>query len=172
MAIKFDVKSRVTGKIQFTAQIECEETAPLSVKIGLAMKWGHENDASLNYASLNDARLNYASLIDAKISQANFAGASGITDRIIDGGLRSDGYRFFLTRTEPGEWRIKAGCQNLTLAEAKKHWDESRPKGTALGDETRLIIKHMLSVAKLRKWPKEGEAIRETASETEQSRAA
>ena len=135
--IKFDIHNRFTGAVQFTAEIECEETALRSVKIGLAVRWAIKNEANL--------------------SEANLYGADSISDRIIDGGIRSDGYRFLLTRTDPGPWRIKAGCRNFTLDEAREHWTRTRPEGDPLGDETRLIIAHMVAVAKLRKWPEGGE---------------
>ncbi len=110
-------------------------------------------DAILRDADLCKADLRDANLHGADLCKANLYGARYIQDRVIDGGMRSDGYRFLLTRTEPGEWRIKAGCRNFTVAEAEKHWDAKRPKGQELGDETRVIIKHMLTVAKLRGWP-------------------
>ena len=135
--MQFEVTNRFTGAVQFVAEIECDENASRSVKLGLAVRWAVKTRANLTGANL---------------SGANLSGAEQGDDRIIDGGLRSDGYRFFLTRTEPGEFRVKAGCRNFTVKEAKAHWDETRPKGEALGDETRLIIKHMLAIAKLREW--------------------
>ena len=155
--IKFDIHNRFTGAVQFTAEIECEETALRSVKIGLAVRWAIKNEANLREANLRGADLSEANLRGANLSEANLYGADSISDRIIDGGIRSDGYRFLLTRTDPGPWRIKAGCQNFTLDEAQKHWTRTRPEGDALGDETRLIIAHMVAVAKLRKWPEGGE---------------
>ena len=160
--IAFEVKNRWTGNVQFTAEIECDESAAYSIKLGLAVKWAV--NARANLAGANLARANLA---DAYLARANLAGAylaganladayladaNQINDRIIDAGIRSDGYRFLLTRTEPGEFRIKAGCRNFTVSEAKAHWDSSRPKGEPLGDETRLIIKHMLAIAKMRGW--------------------
>ena len=196
--IKFDILNRFTGKVQFTAEMDCDEGASRSIKVGLAVRWALKNDANLGGANLGGANLAGAYLRDANLGGANLAGANlrdanlgganlrganlgganlgganlagaylrganlagagEIADRIIDGGLRSDGYRFCLTRVDPGEWRIKAGCRDFTVKEAKEHWDASRPKGDTLGDETRLIIKHMLAVAKLREWPKQGDA--------------
>lgn len=34
--MEFEVKNRVTGAVQFTAQIEADESTPYSVKLGLA----------------------------------------------------------------------------------------------------------------------------------------
>ena len=225
--IKFDIHNRFTGAVQFTAEIECEETALRSVKIGLAVRWAIKNEANLREANLRGADLSGADLREAdlreanlygadlygadlseadlreadlseanlrganlrgadlreanlywanlreanlrgadlseanlrgaNLSEANLYGADSISDRIIDGGIRSDGYRFLLTRTDPGPWRIKAGCRNFTLDEAREHWTRTRPEGDPLGDETRLIIAHMVAVAKLRKWPEGGE---------------
>ena len=115
--------------------------------------------ADLCGADLSDASLSDADLCYADLSYADLHGADNISDRVIDGGLRSDGYRFLLTRTEPDAWRIKAGCRNFTVDEGLEHWRRTRPEGDALGDETRLIIAHMVAVAKLRLWPETGGTI-------------
>jgi hypothetical protein len=112
--------------------------------------------ANLAGANLVDANLAWARLARANLAGANLAGAN-LAGRIIDGGIRADGYRFLLTRTEPGEWRVKAGCRNFTLAEAREHWGASYGR-TELGAEALAIIDHMVALAELREWPKEGEA--------------
>jgi len=179
--LKFDILNRFSGNIQFIAEIDCDKNQSKSFKVGLAVKWAMENGADLRGANLSDANLSDADLSGANLSGANLSdadllgadlrganlsyanlsdadlrGASGISYRIIDGGLRSDGYRFFLTRFDEGGWRIKAGCRDFTVEGGKSHWDLCRPKGEPLGDETRLIIKHMLEIAKLRNWPVKG----------------
>ena len=172
--IKFDILNRWSGKVQFTAEIDCEDSAAKSVKIGLAVKWAFKNGAYLGGANLGGAYLGDANLRGANLGDANLRGAylgganlggaylgganlgGANSNLFVDGGLRSDGYRFMLTRNDPGEWRVVAGCRDFTVTEAKKHWKDTRPKGDALGDETRLIIKHMLALAKLRDWPKQG----------------
>ena len=151
------ILNRWTQEIIFSAEIECAPDSSPSIKIGMAVEVAVKSRANLSGAylsgaDLSGANLSGAYLSGADLSGANLSGAEQGDDRIIDGGLRSDGYRFFLTRTEPGEFRVKAGCRNFTVKEAKAHWDETRPKGEALGDETRLIIKHMLAIAKLREW--------------------
>ena len=168
--IKFEVTNRFTGKVQFTAEIDCGEDTERSTKLGLAVRWAIKNGADLSGADLsgadlsgadlNEANLYGANLYGANLYGANLYGAGGIADRIVDCGLRSDGHRFFLTRTDPGDWRIKAGCRNFTLQEAAAHWDKKRPVGDPLGDETRLIIAHGLAVAALRKWPETSEQLR------------
>ncbi len=215
--IKFDILNRLTGKVQFTAEIDCSEDTARYVKMGLAVRLGNKNKANLSGADLSEsdlwradlrranlsgtdlwranlsganlsesylsgadlsganlrranlsganlwradlrrANLSGANLSGANLSGADLSGSENIEGLIIDGGLRSDGYRFLLTRTDDSVWRVKAGCRDFPIDEARKHWNATRPKGEKLGDETRLIIKHMLAVAKLRKWEKSNE---------------
>ena len=185
--IKFDILNRFSGAVQFTAEINCSENEAKSIKVGLAVKWALKGGAYLGGADLGDANLGGANLRGAYLGGANLRGANlggaylrgaylgganlrgaylggaylrganHISDRVIDGGLRSDGYRFLLTRTEPGKWRIKAGCRNFTVDDGLNHWAETRPEGEPLGDETRLIVAHMVALAKLRAWPETGE---------------
>ena len=75
MPIKFDVLNRWTQKVQFTAEINCDETAAYSVKLGLAVKWGVETRAYLMDANLAGAYLWGADLGGANLMDANLAGA-------------------------------------------------------------------------------------------------
>ncbi len=138
MAIKFDVLNRFTGAVQFTAEIECDEGASVSVKLGLAVRW-----AVKARANLADANLARAHLAGAYLAGANLAGAD-----LIDGGQRSDGYRF-TGSIKDGVLMISAGCRYFALADARSHWSSSRG-GTALGDETQAILDHIERVANVR----------------------
>ena len=69
--MKVDIKNRYTGQVKFTAEIEANDTTPLSLKIGLAVKWGIKNYADLSYADLSYADLRYADLRSADLSSAN-----------------------------------------------------------------------------------------------------
>ena len=73
--IKFDVLSRFTDKVKFTAEIECGEDTPRSVKLGLAVKWGVENNADLNNADLRNADLRNAYLRNADLRNADLRNA-------------------------------------------------------------------------------------------------
>lgn len=138
-----------------------------AVKEGVSLEradlsWAVLSGADIRGANMRDANMRWAVLRRADLSGANMrdadlTGVSGIEDRIIDLGVRSDGHRFLLTRTEPGEWRIKAGCRNFTITEAFAHWNKTRPESDPLGDETRLLINSGLAIAKLRNWPEQGE---------------
>ena len=68
---RFEVRNRFTNAVQFTAEIVCEPDAAMSVKMGLAVKWGIKNGADLRWANLRGADLRWADL-----SGANLRGAS------------------------------------------------------------------------------------------------
>ena len=143
MAIKFDVLSRFTGAVQFTAEIECDEGASVSVKLGLAVRWAVKAGAYLAGAYLAGA-----DLAGANLAGANLAGAYLARAYLIDGGQRSDGYRF-VGSVKDGALMISAGCRYLAIADARKHWTATRG-GTALGDETQAILDHIERVANVR----------------------
>lgn len=100
----------------------------------------------------NGANLIGANLSGANLIEANLSWAVGILGKIIDGGIRSDGHRFLLTKTEPGSWRVRAGCRDLSLDDAYLHWNDSRPDGDKIKEETLAIIEHMVKIAKIRGW--------------------
>jgi hypothetical protein len=160
---KFDVLKRFSSEIAFTAEIECDDNAPTSIKLGLAVKWAIKARADLAGADLTGANLARADLTGANLAGANLTGANltdaDLTDaylagaylagaNLVDGGQRSDGYRF-VGWIKDGALMIRAGCRNLTINEARKHWSETRG-GTALGDETACILDHIEAVAKIR----------------------
>ena len=68
--MKFEVKNQWTGKVQFVADIECDDNATLSVKIGLSVKWAVSNRANLRGADLRGADLYGADLRGADLSCA------------------------------------------------------------------------------------------------------
>jgi len=76
MMIKFDVKNRWTGSVQFTAEIDCGEAESLSFKMGLAVKWAIKTGANLSGANLRGANLSGANLRGAYLSGANLRDAN------------------------------------------------------------------------------------------------
>jgi pentapeptide repeat protein len=73
--IKFDVPNRWSGQIQFTAEIDCQEDAPRSIKLGLAIKWARKSGADLADANLAGADLARADLARADLTGADLARA-------------------------------------------------------------------------------------------------
>ena len=73
--IKFDVHNRYSGAVQFTAEIECAEDAPRSVKLGLAVRWAVRAGANLAGANLAGAYLTRANLTGANLVGADLIGA-------------------------------------------------------------------------------------------------
>ena len=69
--MKFEIKSRWTGEVQFTAEIEADENTSTSMKIRLAVIWARENRADLYGANLSGANLSGANLYGANLSGAN-----------------------------------------------------------------------------------------------------
>jgi uncharacterized protein YjbI with pentapeptide repeats len=74
--MKFDVANYRTGKVQFTAEIECAENAHASIKLGLAVKWAINARADLAGAYLAGANLARANLARADLAGAYLAGAN------------------------------------------------------------------------------------------------
>ena len=78
--MKFEVKNRWSGSVQFTADIECDESASYRFKLGLAVRWAFKGDADLSDADLSgaylrDADLRGAYLRDADLRDADLSGA-------------------------------------------------------------------------------------------------
>jgi uncharacterized protein YjbI with pentapeptide repeats len=143
--MKFDIRNRFTGAVQFTAEIDCADDAPTSIKIGLAVKWALENGANLDGASLVganlvSANLDGASLAGASLVGANLDGASLVGANLVGANLdgakikrlagratRSDGYEFFGWLLDDDRRLIRAGCQTMTL-------DDYRARAAGYGD--------------------------------------
>ena len=108
--MKYEIKSRFSGEVQFTAEIECDENAERSIKVGLAVKWAFETDADLMGANLRGADL----------WGANLRGAKGVAASHFDvRGYVGIAYVF------ENKIKINAGCRNFNISEARAHWGSS-----------------------------------------------
>jgi hypothetical protein len=150
--IKFDVHNRFTGAVQFTAEIDCADDAPTSVKLGLAVRWAIKVRADLAGANLAGAYLARAYLTGAYLTDADLTGANltgaNLTGAYLTGAnikrlqaraTRSDGFEFLLWRLESG-WRIIAGCRSMaSTAEYRAHIAASYPD-TPKAAETGAIL--------------------------------
>jgi hypothetical protein len=74
--MKFAVRNRWTGEAQFTAEIDCAEDAPMSVKLGLAVRWAIKTRANLRGAYLTGVNLAGAYLRGADLRGADLADAN------------------------------------------------------------------------------------------------
>ena len=74
--MQFDIRNRYTGAVQFTAEIDCAEDAPASVKIGSAVIWAAMTGANLRRADLSGADLSGADLRGAVLRGASLSGAN------------------------------------------------------------------------------------------------
>jgi uncharacterized protein YjbI with pentapeptide repeats len=114
--VKFEVKSRITGAVQFTADIKCDESESYSVKMGLAVRWAFKAGAYLAGANLEGAYLRGANLRGAYLRGAYLRGANLEGANL--GGLillaratRKDGYEYFAWTSVLGGMVITAGCR-------------------------------------------------------------
>jgi hypothetical protein len=73
--IRLDVLNRWSGKVQFTAEIDCAEDAPMSIKLGLSVAWARNSGADLSGADLRHADLSGADLSGADLRHADLRGA-------------------------------------------------------------------------------------------------
>jgi uncharacterized protein YjbI with pentapeptide repeats len=94
--MKYEIKNRFTGDVQFTAEIDAKDSDVTSRKIELAVKWAINSGAYLRGADLRDARLSGAYLSGAYLRGAYLSGDDlrnarliALNARLIDADLRS-----------------------------------------------------------------------------------
>jgi len=105
--------------------------------------------ANLGAADLRGAYLGGANLKGAYLNGAYLNGAYLGCAGIVDGGQRTDGYRF-VGWVNDDVLQIRAGCRNYTITEAKAHWSSTDYRNEKIGAETMLILDHIEQTAVLR----------------------
>ncbi len=95
------------------------------------------------------AYLGGADLGGADLGGADLGGANLGEQWVVQGACRSDGYWFMLISLKDEGVRVKAGCRNFTLVEAREHWSTTR-KDTPLGNETFAILDNLEALARIR----------------------
>ena len=80
--MKVEIKSRWSGTVIFTAEIEAAEDTPTGVRLGLAVKAAVKAKAYLSGANLSGADLSRAYLSGANLSGADLNGLLGLNDWI------------------------------------------------------------------------------------------
>ena len=130
--IAYEVRNRLTGAVQFTAQIECDENTSVSVKIGLAVKWGFKSGAYLCGANLRGADLSSHKL------------AAGQSLAMLG---QPDGWFAFTYFTDKGQQRVSIGCQDKTIAEGRVYWANKSDR-----QEVFACLDYAEAIARARGW--------------------
>ena len=158
--MQFEIRSRWSGAVVFTAEIAADSETPTGIKLGLAVKTAVKAGANLRVADLSEANLR----------GANLTGANPRGARIIHlAGLPSGETIFMPT---PTGWYLTVGCWegNLedfkTLIASDEGWPEAR------GDEVTRRRPSLQAVAALceahmRLHPKTIEELAEKWQETD-----
>ena len=110
------------------------------------MKIVHRETGRVLWENASLTTLQFADLRGANLYGANLRGAN-----VIVGGMRSDGYQFLLFKEENGELMLRAGCRYFTIADARKHWTNTR-NGTQLGNESFCLVLQLEEMAKIVGW--------------------
>ena len=74
--MQFEIRNRFSGAVQFTAEIDCAADAPMSVKLGFAVKWAMAAKANLREANLCGANLCEVDLCGADLCEADLCRAN------------------------------------------------------------------------------------------------
>ena len=160
--MKFEIRNRWTNEVQVTAEIECDESTSVSVKLGLAVKWAVKAPANLTGANLTGADLTGAYLTGANLTGANLTGAyltgAYLTGAYLTGAYLAganlagvkikrlvtivqrmhEPYQFTAWDTDQGV-RIVAGCRNFSPEEYRAHVAATYPDAPK-AEETLAII--------------------------------
>ena len=115
--MKFDIRNRFTGALQFTAEIDCKEDEATSVKIGLSVKWAIKTSADLSSADLRYADLSSADLRSANLSSADLRFLQSANGKEL-ACMNAGKYQVVLSKE-----RIAIGCKLFTVEEWKEFDD-------------------------------------------------
>ena len=150
--MKFEVKNRITGYVQFTADIETNSESR-SIQLRLAVKWGVDNGADLSGAELRGADLCGADLSGAYLRGARLSHNKTIISCCLGC------YEMYLHQSN-GVFMIKAGCRYFTIKAAKQHWSEANieswtEKTKEYGERQLRMLEFLESEAKALGWKEE-----------------
>ena len=104
--MKQEIKHKLSGKVIFTAEIECEKNASVNIRLGLAVKVAIKNSANLRGANLRGANLRDADLRFGKVSK---------------GPLEISGSAYYVTLWEGA---LQIGCEFHLTKEWNKYTDK------------------------------------------------
>ena len=133
--MKYEIKNRFSGEIQFIAEIDCDENTEKSIKIGLAVKWAIENKANLSEANLYKADLYKANLSEADLRLADLYKANLSEANLSEANL----YKADLRLANLSEANLDYSCLPLSCKSLKAGFDDKQIK---------QLLYHVLSVVK------------------------
>ena len=136
----FEIKHRWNGSVLWSGEIECAADTSDGIKLGLAIRLAVKARADLTRADLRGADLTDADLTDAVFRDADLRGADLRGAKGVDGYVPlpvSDprGYHWYSIVID-GERRVRAGCQDYTIPQAREHWLSPSYDGPAEVRET------------------------------------
>ena len=122
--MKFEIKSRWTGAVIFTADIDCDDGASHGIRLGLAVKVAVKARADLASANLSGANLYVADLSGANLAGANLHGADLASADLAGANLYGiTGLNDWIKCIQIEEWPItytdeemQIGCQRHPIA--------------------------------------------------------
>lgn len=116
--MRFEIKNSFTGNTQFAAEIDCDESASVGVKIGLSAQRAFSAGVSLSGADLRGADLRGADLRGADLRGASYGENIPVTKPPLQ--LLGLSYDIFIFDTH-----IKIGCE-LHSADEWRNFDDRR----------------------------------------------
>jgi hypothetical protein len=125
--MKFEVKNRFSGELQFTAEIECDKKESTSIKLRLAVQWAIYSGAYLSGADLSGADLSGADLSGSK--------------NIYSFGPIGKELRIGFAIKKDKEITIKLGCFEGTEKEAIAAIKKKYGRTSTYADQIKLAVK-------------------------------
>ena len=124
--MKFEVKNRFSGKVQFTAEIDCDADTSRSLKLGLAVRWAIKNNASLRDADLRGADLRGANLRGADLRDVPVV--KDIHRKVYESAMVEGAF-------DMDRWGITDGTCGTTMCRAGHVCSVAGPEGLKLSAE-------------------------------------
>ena len=126
----FEIKHRWNGSVLWSGEIECAADTSDGIKLGLAIRLAVKARADLTRADLRGA-----DLTDADLRGADLRGAKGVDGYVPLPVSDPRGYHWYSIVID-GERRVRAGCQDYTIPQAREHWLSPSYDGPAEVRET------------------------------------
>ncbi len=169
----FPIRDRWTEAVLFEAELSAEVSLQshniklgaaikLALKVGANLVGAYLARADLARADLADANLAGANLARADLARADLAGAdlagaylaranlAGAKD-IIAAGQPNGYWAFGYREKETGALRIKIGCREKSIADAREYWSSSHPHWSER-QEIPAALDMIEAIARIRGW--------------------